>query len=310
MLQIIILMLIGMAVFFCGLYLGEKGLVLGNGDRLKRTLQMFTSNIFAALLTGTIVTAITQSSSAVSVIVIGFVSGGVMNLYQAMGVILGANIGTTMTMHILALNITNLQWWLLAIGVLGMILGKMMKKDSQFYAGVSTFGFGLIFLGLAVLQAAVEPLQYDSGAVGLFAHFGTQPLLALVVGTLFTAIIQSSGVTSGIVLVLARQGMINLPGAIAIILGANVGTCATALLAAIRASSVARAVAYFHVLYNVLGVLMFIPLLPAFTALVSMWGNDLGYQIALAQTVFNVVTAILILPFLRPIERLLLRQAK
>lgn len=309
MLEIILYMILGLAVFFAGLILAEKGLVLSSGERLKKVLKMFTSNVVSAMITGTIVTAIVQSSSAVSVITIGFVSSGVMTLAQAMGVILGANIGTTVTMHILALNIHSLEWILCLGGLLIMILSIFAKKPVWRYTGIAVFGFGLIFFGLSIMEWGVAPLQYNQGAVDMLARFGAEPLLAIFAGTLFTGVIQSSGVTSGIVLVMVREGMMNLMGGIGIILGANIGTCGTALLASIKANRVARCVAYFHVIYNILGVLMFIPMMQGFCLLISTLGTDLGRQIAIAQTIFNVVTAVLTIPLLKPLERLLNPQA-
>lgn len=305
MLEIILYMILGLAVFFAGLMLAEKGLVLSSGERLKKVLNMCTSNVVSAMITGTMVTAIVQSSSAVSVITIGFVNSGVMTLAQAMGVILGANIGTTVTMHILTLDIHYLEWALCLTGLVIMLLSVPAKKPTIRFAGLALFGFGLIFFGLTIMEFGVAPLQYNQGAVDLLALFGAEPVLAILAGTLFTAVIQSSGVTSGIVLVMVREGMMNLLGGIGIILGANIGTCGTALLAAVKANRVARSVAYFHVIYNVLGVLMFIPMLQGFCLLVSTLGTDIGRQIAIAQTVFNVVTAVLTIPLLKPLERLL-----
>lgn len=295
----------GIAFFFLGMSLAERGLVKGSGDRLKETLRVFTGNLGSAIITGTIVTAVVQSSSAVSVIVIGFVNGGVMTLYQGMGVILGANIGTTMTMHILTAQISSLEWWLMGSGLLLLAAGWVNRSTAFSSGGLIIFGFGLIFWGLNLLQLGVAPLQDEPFAIRWLQRVGDQPLLAILAGAGLTAIIQSSSAVSGIVLTFIRQGMITSLGAIGVILGANVGTCATALLAGVNTNHPARRLAYFHLIFNVFGVALFVPFLQVFAqALVSL-SADSGRQIALAHTIFNVVSTILIIPLMRPLASLL-----
>lgn len=295
----------GLAIFFFGMYLAERGLVKGSGNRLKQFLQMFTGSLSSAVITGTIVTAIVQSSSAISVIVIGLVNGGVMSLYQGMGVILGANIGTTVTMHILALEASSLEWWLLALGLVTIVLGWANRKHTIIYGGLVILGFGLIFLGLTLLQAGVAPLQGEPFAIEWLMRFGNQPILAILAGAGLTAIIQSSSAVSGIVLTIIRQGMIAVNGAIGVILGANVGTCATALLAGVNTNKTARRLALFHLIFNLFGVVLFIPCLQIFSKVIISLDPDPGRQIAWAHTIFNVVSTIVILPWMRPLERLL-----
>ncbi|MCK4260535.1 MAG: Na/Pi cotransporter family protein [Halanaerobiales bacterium] len=305
MLEIILYMTIGLVLFFVGLHFSELGLKKSTGIRLQQILETFTSNIIAGIITGAIVTSVIQSSSAVTVMVIGFVNGGVMTIYQGMGVIIGSNIGTTITMHILSLKINYLESGLLLFGFAVMVLGWIKRKREISYGGLVSIGFGLIFLGLELIQTGVTPLQYNPRIMGWLMKFGDQPILGIFSGLGFTALIQSSSATSGIVLSIARQGMMTLKGAIAIILGSNVGTCVTALLAAMKTNKIARRVAYFHVIFNIFGVLFFIPILNNFSILVSRFSSDLGCQIAFSHTIFNFTTAIIILPFLRFLEHLL-----
>ncbi len=295
----------GLIIFFVGLNLAEKSLKKGVGDGLKNILSLFTSNTLSGILTGLLVTAVIQSSSAVSVMVIGFISGGVMTLSQGMGVIIGSNIGTTVTLHILSLKINNLEWILCAFGLILYIGGRLNRNYKVKYSGIVCLGFGLIFLGLTILQMGVAPLQNQPIVIDWLQKFGQKPFLAILAGMVLTAFIQSSSATSGLVLTIAGQGMITLTGAIALILGSNIGTCFTALLAGIKVTRSARRLAYFHVIFNFFGVLLFIPMLKGFVALVSLMAVNLGRQIALAHTLFNLATAIAILPFIKFLEKLL-----
>lgn len=301
LLTMILYVVTGLLIFFFGMHLAERGLVRGSGERLQHILHTFTGNLPSAVMTGTIVTAIVQSSSAVSVIVIGFVNGGVMSLYQGMGVILGANIGTTMTMHILTFQAESLEWWLIGLGLLAIVAGWVNHKQVVVYGGIVTVGFGLIFVGLSLLQEGVAPLQNEPFVIEWLMRFGNQPMLAILVGAGLTGIIQSSSAVSGIVLTIIRQGMITTTGAIGVILGANVGTCVTALLAGVNTNQIARRLAYFHLLFNLFGVVLFIPILRIFSQFVMTLSPDPGRQIALAHTIFNLTSVILITPLLKPL---------
>lgn len=305
MLEIIFYASLGLTLFFIGLHLTEKGLVKGTGTRLGRILQFFTSNTLTGILTGTMVTALIQSSSAVSVMVIGFVGGGVMTISQAIGVIIGANIGTTMTIHILSLQMQYLEWILSFSGLVVMVYGWMMRRERIIHSGLVALGFGLIFWGLKVIQLGLAPLQYQPGVMRWLMEFTTQPMLGILAGLGLTALIQSSSAVSGILLTIARQGMITLTGAIGVILGSNVGTCVTAMLAGVKSNAIARRVAYFHLIFNCFGVLLFIPFLGIFSQWVVLLADELGRQIALAHTIFNIITAIIILPFINPLGRIL-----
>lgn len=305
MLETIFYTSLGLILFFIGLHLTEKGLIKGTGTRLERTLQFFTSNTLTGILTGIMVTALIQSSSAVSVMVIGCVGGGVMTISQAMGVIIGANIGTTMTIHILSLQMQYLEWILSLGGFVIMVYGWMMRREKIIHSGLVALGFGLIFWGLKSIQLGLTPLQYLPGIMEWLMELTTRPKMGILAGFGLTALIQSSSAVSGILLTIARQGMITLTGAIGVILGSNVGTCVTAMLAGIKSNSIARRVAYFHLIFNCFGVLISIPFLGIFSQWIALLTDELGRQIALAHTIFNIITTILILPFLNPLGRIL-----
>lgn len=299
MLEVSIYLVSGLLIFFLGLSLTESSLKKMAAQRVKTVLKLCTSNLVSAILTGIIVTAIIQSSSAVTVMIIGLISGGFMTISQGMGVIIGSNVGTTVTMHILTLKVNHLEWMLAFIGLLLVIYGLLKRRSEIKYGGFVIWGFSLIFFGLTTLQLALVPLGNHPTAVNLLIQFSKNPFLAIIAGLVFTGLIQSSSATSGLLLTIATQGMISLQGALGIILGSNIGTCVTALLAGLKVNKLARRIAYFHIIFNFFGVLLFIPMLDSFTILINSLSNDLGRQIAVAHTVFNLTTAILILPFIK-----------
>lgn len=307
LLKIIFSLVFGLIIFFFGLALSEKGLKKSAGSNLKNILRLFSSNLLSGIITGIFITAIIQSSSAVSVMTIGFVNSGIMTFYQGLGVIIGSNIGTTVTIHILSFKIPYIEWFLGIIGIVLLSIGSYKKQTAWKYSGLILLGFGLIFLGLTILQFAVAPLQYHPKVMGWLMNFAVQPLLGIIAGMGFTALIQSSSATSGLVLTIANQGMITLKGAIGVIWGSNIGTCITALIAGIRVNKTARNIAYFHVIFNIFGVLIFIPFLDYFTRVVADLSSDLGKQISIAHTLFNILTAIVIIPFIRLLANFLER---
>lgn len=305
LLEVSIYVVIGLLIFFLGLSLVESALRKITAQRLKAVLKLCTSNLASSIITGIVVTAVIQSSSAVTVMIISLVSGGVMSITQAMGVMIGSNIGTTVTLHILTFEINQWEWIFGFIGLVLLIYGLLNKRSEIQQGGLVFVGFSLIFFGLTILQLALAPLKTHPFAVSLFVQLGQKPFLAILAGLCFTALIQSSSATSGLVLTLATGGMISLKAALGIILGSNIGTCVTAILAGIKVNILARRIAYFHVIFNCFGVLVFIPLLDNFTVLINSLSMDLGRQIAVAHTLFNLATAILILPSLKLWERIL-----
>lgn len=279
----------GLALFLFGLRLMSEALKVVAGASMKKLLARLTSNRFNAMLAGTLITAVIQSSSVTTVLVVGFVTAGIMNLSQSIGVIIGANIGTTITGQIIAFNIAK---YGLAIVAVGFFVQVLSRQEKYRQIGSAIMGLGLIFFGMELMTGATVPLRTWSP----FIHFMQElerPLIGVTVGTVFTAVIQSSSATTGIVIVLASQGLVAPEPAIALLLGANVGTCITAVIAAIGSPREAIQVAVVHVLFNLTGVLawfFFIPELAGIAHRISP--TDTARQIANAHTLFNVSTAL------------------
>jgi len=294
----------GLALFLFGIDQMSDGLKAVAGNRMATLLGSMTRNRFLGGITGAFVTAILNSSSVTTVLVVGFTTAGIMTLQQSIGVIMGANIGSTMTAQIVAFNVTQYAMLPIAIGF-GMIF--FGKNESTRHSGAMLFGLGLLFGGMGIMSEAMYPLRSFQPFLDLMARM-ENPLLGILVGAGFTALVQSSAATTGIAIVMAAEGLMSLPAGIALALGANIGTCATALLAAIGKPVAARRAAGAHVLFNVLGVLIWLPLIgflaelataasPAHPELVgaARMAEEVPRQIANAHTIFNVAnTAIFI----------------
>ena len=248
----------GLGLFLFGL--NQMGEALKNvaGDRMRQILGKLTANRFMGLVTGTLVTAIVQSSSVMTVMLVGFVSAGLMSLPQAIGVILGADIGTTITAQIIAFPIK--EYALLPVAV-GFFLLFTSKRNHVSQSGALIMGLGLVFFGIALMSGAMKPLRSYQPFLDVMQHV-TNPLVAILVSTIFTALIQASAATMGIVIVFASQGLISLEAGIALTLGANIGTCATAGLAALGKPREAVRVAIAHVTFKVVGVLLIVWFIP------------------------------------------------
>ena len=247
----------GLALFLFGMDLMAYSLKVVAGDRMRVLLANLTRNRFAAMGTGAFVTAVIQSSSVTTVLLVGFLSAGLMGLGQSVGVILGANIGTTITAQIVAFKVTH---YALAFVALGFPLLAFARRSRIKHHGKGLFGLGLVFLGMGIMGEAMEPLRSHEPFVAWMASMG-RPWLGILAGALFTALVQSSSATTGVVIVLAGGGFISLEAGIALCFGANVGTCVTALLAAVGRPRVAMRLAAVHVLFNLLGVLLWLPLI-------------------------------------------------
>lgn len=299
----------GVAVFLYGMHIMGEGLQATASDNLERLLSRLTGTLPMAVLLGLAVTAIIQSSSATTVMVIGLVNSGIMNLNQAVGVIMGANIGTTITAWILSLTglqgdsfilrLLNPSGFAPILAVIGVIFILASKRDKRVSLGTIFFGFGLLMMGMEVMSSSIEPLQHSPQFQRLFVMF-ENPFLGVLVGAILTAIIQSSSASVGILQALAATGQVTWASAIPIIMGQNIGTCITAILSAIGANKNAKRAATIHLLFNAIGSLFFmlvfyaIHLLRPFAFLqdaVPMAG------IALFHTTFNVVVTAMLLPF-------------
>lgn len=303
----------GLALFIYGMTTMGNGLEQAAGAKLEKTLEKMTGNIFSALLMGMVVTAVIQSSSATTVMVVGFVNAGIMTLKQSVGVILGANIGTTITAQILRLDSSgtmgdsflmqivkpkNLAYIMVLVGIILLMTSKSKRRRS--IADI-LIGFGVLFIGMATMESSVAPLADMPQFSQIFAAI-SNPILGVLVGAGVTAIIQSSSASVGILQALSTTGAITYSAAIPIILGQNIGTCITAFLSSIGGSKNARRTAMVHFYFNLIGSLIFLTAVYAFQYTVgfSFWSEAIDKAgIANFHTLFNVVVTLLFLPFTR-----------
>jgi phosphate:Na+ symporter len=283
------------------------------GEKMKDILAMLSNNRIMGMITGAIVTAVIQSSSVTTVMLVGFVTANLMSLSQTIGVILGADIGTTITAQIVAFKVTKYALLLVAIGF-GMLFISKKEKIQQY--GYMVMGLGMIFFGMGVMKEAMEPLRTYQPFIDVMANM-SNPILGILVAAFFTALIQSSSATMGVIIVLAMQGLITLQAGIALALGANIGTCVTAGLASLGKPREAVRVAMSHVLFKIIGVLIMLPLIGPFAKFVvyispspaeGLTGLEaaaavLPRQVANAHTLFNVGIAVLFLPFITQFAR-------
>lgn len=292
----ILMLLGGLALFLYGMQMMSSGLEMAAGNKMKQILEKLTSNRFKGVVAGAAITAVIQSSSATTVMVVGFVNSGLMTLKQAVWVIMGANIGTTITGQLIALDIGMIAPLIAFLGVAAILFVKneKVKHISEIFAGL-----GVLFIGMDMMGSAMVPLQNSE----TFIHFMTtfrNPLVGILIGAVFTAIIQSSSASVGILQALAGTGMIPLSSAVYILFGQNIGTCITAVLASIGTKTNAKRTTVIHLMFNVIGTFIFtvICLITPFTVLMEHLtpGNSVA-QIANVHTVFNIVTTLLLLPF-------------
>ncbi|MCS5641144.1 MAG: Na/Pi cotransporter family protein [Candidatus Marinimicrobia bacterium] len=293
----------GLGMFLYGMEMMSDGMKMTAGNSMRSILKKLTSNRFIAVFVGAFITMIIQSSSATTVMLVSFVNSGLLNFVQALGVILGSNIGSTVTAQIVAFKVTDYALLLIAVG---SIMTLFSKKDSAKHIGFVILGFGLLFYGMKVMSDTMKPLRTDPTFNSILTSF-ENPFLGILAGAIFTALIQSSSATTGIVITLASSGSITLEAGIPLILGANIGTCITALLAGLKATRDAKRVAIGHVLFNVIGVLVFCFWIPVFADLVAQTTDNVPRQIANAHTIFNIVSTMLFIPFAPFISRTIIR---
>jgi phosphate:Na+ symporter len=293
----------GLALFLTGMRMTSTGLEQMAGNRLRAILGRVTDNRLLGLLTGIVVTALVQSSSATTVMVVSFTNAGLMSLGQTLAIILGADIGTTLTVQLLAFSLKDYSLLIVFAGfVLSALPRRRYRSSGQFVVGV-----GLIFYGMALMNKAMTPLQDLPMFRQVLVGSAEQPLLVLLAALVFTALIHNSAATIGVALTLAFQGLIGLQTAIPVILGANIGTCITAVMAAFGTRREAQRVAVAHIFFKVAAALVFLPFMAPFAALVARTSPDLPHQIANAHTLFNVTAALLFLPTLKRAEGFLRR---
>lgn len=303
----------GLALFLYGMEKMADALRAVAGERMRLILSRLTSNRFIAAATGAFVTAVVQSSSVTTVMVVGFITAGLMSMSQSIGIIMGANIGTTFTAQIIAFKVTKLALLMIAVGFAMSFLSKQERTRQR---GAGLMGLGLVFFGMTVMGDAMNPLRTYPPFLEWMVRLET-PLLGILVGALFTALVQSSSATTGIVIVMASQGLISLPAGIALAFGANIGTCITALLATIGRPREALRAAVVHVLFNVAGVLLWLPLIGWLASLVTAispsaeglegaarLAAETPRQIANAHTIFNLASTLFFLPLATQFARL------
>lgn len=307
-LQIIFTLLGGLAVFIYGMNLMSDGLQKCAGERMRTVLAVLTRNPITGVLAGALVTAVLQSSSATTVMVIGFVSAGLMNLPQAISIILGANIGTTMTAQLIAFSIGDLAWIFVFVGFIPFFF---VKKELVKYLGQTAFAFGLLFVGINIMGDTMKPLAGSEFFVNLMLSVQDIPALGVLIGTLMTVVVQSSSATIAVLQNLAStagpdgiSSVIGLEGALPILFGDNIGTTITAVLASIGASVTAKRTAAAHVIFNATGTLIFIWFIPYYADLIELISPKgpeievISRQIANAHTCFNVFNTLWFIPLI------------
>ena len=296
----------GLGLFLYGMNLMGDGLQKSAGSKLKRIIELLTSNVIMGVLVGMVVTMIIQSSSATTVMVVGFVNAGIMSLPQAIGVIMGANIGTTITAQLVSLDVNFLAP--IALGI-GIVIYMFSKKPKYKHIAEILIGFGILFTGMDFMKDAVKPLAGYQGFTDMLLSFGHHPILGVLMGFAITAIVQSSSASMGMLIALASQGLIPVTAALPILYGENIGTCVTSLISSIGASRNARRAAIMHLTFNVLGSMIFMLILskPIVAIVTAIDPTDAARQIANAHTLFNILNVIILLPFSKLIVKLALK---
>jgi len=298
----------GLGLFIYGMKQMSEGLQKAAGRKLKQLLKLLTTNHFIGILVGTTITAIIQSSSATTVMIVGFVNAGLMTLSQSIGVIMGANIGTTVTAQLIAFNLSHYSMHAIAVGSLFYLFSKSGKFR---YIGQIILGFGILFLGLTIMKDTMEPLRDSALFVDAMQRFGTIPILGLLLGTFITIVLQSSSASIGILISLVSVGIIDYQMAIPILLGDNIGTTITAILSSIGTNRTARRAAAAHLTFNIVGasvIVLLMHLLPDFSGIVNRFimgiSNFLGQSptqerlLANTHTVFNIINTLVWIPFI------------
>ena len=286
----------GLALFLYGMQMMSNGLEAAAGNKMKQILEKLTANRFLGVLVGAGITAVIQSSSATTVMVVGFVNSGMMTLRQAVWIIMGANIGTTITGQLIALDLSAIAPLL---AFLGVALVVFVKKQKVHHYGLILAGLGILFLGMDMMSTSMMPLRDSEAFVALMTKF-SNPVLGILAGAIFTAVIQSSSASVGILQALATSGLIGLGNAVYVLFGQNIGTCITAILAAIGTNRNAKRTTIIHLMFNIIGTTIFTTiciLTPLTNVIEGLTPGNPAAQIANMHTLFNVVTTLLLLPF-------------
>ena len=289
----------GLGLFLFGMQMMSDGLERVAGDRMRSITEFFTKNRFVGMIVGIVITAIIQSSSATTVMVVSFVNSGIMNLFQSAGVILGANIGTTITGQLIAFNLSDVAPLFVITGV---VMAMFCKKENVRKLGSVVLGFGILFMGLSTMSSAMSSLK-DSPQVIERLQSLSNPFIAVFVGFVVTAVLQSSSATVGILILLATQGLIDVPICFFIILGCNIGSCVSALLASISGNKDAKRTAWIHFLFNIIGsIIIFVLLIilrgPITSFIIGISGSNPGRMVANAHSIIKITEVIILFPFM------------
>ena len=286
----------GLGLFLCGMQMMSSNLEAVAGDRLKGILEKLTSNRILGVLVGAVITAVIQSSSATTVMVVGFVNSGLMTLRQDVWIIMGANIGTTITVQLVALDIGTIAP---LFAFAGIALGMFSKKRNVQNIGSIIAGLGVLFIGLGMMSDAMVPMRDSEVFVNALTSF-SNPIIGIVVGAIFTAVIQSSSASVGILQALALSGLIDIHSAVFVLFGQNIGTCITSLIASVGMNRNAKRTTVIHFMFNMIGTVLFVALClvtPLTDAVAGLTPAHPASQIANMHTLFNVVTTIILIPF-------------
>lgn len=291
----VLLLLGGLALFLYGMRMMSQGLEVAAGDRLKDILERLTKNRFMGILVGAGITALVQSSSATTVMVVGFVNTGLMTLNQAVWIIMGANIGTTITSQLIALDMGAIAP---LFAIIGVVMVSFFKNKKVNCIGEIIAGLGILFMGMSFMSDAMSPLRDEPAFIAMMTTF-TNPLLAILLGAGFTALIQSSAASIGILQMLAAQGAISLQTSAFILFGQNIGTCITSFIASLGANRNAKRTTFMHFMFNIIGTIVFVIICLVFPFtdwVASFTPGKVATQIANIHTIFNIVTTIMLIP--------------
>jgi phosphate:Na+ symporter len=294
-------LVLGLALLLWGMKMLRQGLQAFAGQRLRQALLWMTKTPGRGFWSGTISTALLQSSTALTIMTVSFVDAKLLSFENALALILGSNIGSTMTTQLLAFPVERMTPYLMMLGALGYLFVPNRRR----YLALSVFGLGVLFFGLNLLQAGLVPLADRPAIQHSLRQLGSNRLQGVLAGTVLSALLHSSSATTGIVMLLTQDGWITLPTALAFIFGANIGTCFSAVVAALASSRAAKRVALFHVSLNVFGVLLFLPFVSPLAYGLTLLGGNLSRQVANAHTLFNLLSSVLAFPLLPWATRLL-----
>jgi len=294
----------GLALFLFGMHLISTGLQRAAAQQVQQFLGKVTQNRFYGMLAGLVVTIFLQTSAVTTVLLVGFVSAGLMSLGQALGVILGAAIGSTLTAQLIALRLSDYALWAVVVGLIPYLFARRLRWH---HLGQAILGFGLIFYGAALMGTAIAPLNALPGFVAILESLAHHPGVMLLAATLFTGIVQASAATVVLAMTLAAQGVLALEPALAMVLGANLGTTATALISSIALSREAKRVAMAHFFFKLAGALAFLPFLGLYSYFARLTSPDISHQVANGHTLFNMINMAVFLPFTPLVGRLMTR---